>query len=87
MHYIGILCVLVLLAFATGGHSQAFGRAAEAATKGDVAEAIDLFSTALRRTLQDADVAQRRAEAQALAQAQAQAQAEVRYARVQHYTR
>lgn len=83
MHYIAILAVLVLLAFATGGHSNAFGQAAEAATKGDMAEALDLFSTALRRTLQDADVSQRKAEAQAVAQAQP----DPRYARVQHYTR
>ena len=56
MHYIGILVVLLGLTFATGGHSQTFGKAAEAVTRGEVSDAIELLSTAVRRTLQDADV-------------------------------
>ena len=68
MHYIGILVVLLTLTFATGGHSQTFGKAAEAVTKGEVGDAIDLFQTALRQTLKDADVSQKKAEAVAMAQ-------------------
>lgn len=63
MHYFGILAILLTLTFATGGHSQTFSKAAEAVSKGEVSDAIDLFSTALRRTIQDADVAQRKADA------------------------
>lgn len=68
MHYLGILVVLIAVTFATGGHSQTFSKAAEAVTKGDVVEAVDLFSTALRRTIQDADVARKNDAAVAVAQ-------------------
>ena len=65
MHYIGILVVLLGLTFATGGHSQTFGKAAEAVTRGEVSEAVDLLSTAVRRTLQDADLSQKKADSAA----------------------
>ena len=55
MHYLLILPVIGVLAFATGGHSAAFGKSYEAASRGDVSTAVDLFATAVQRTLSDAD--------------------------------
>lgn len=60
MHYLAILTVILAVTFATGGHSETFGDAYKAATRGDVSEAIDLLSTAVRRTLRDADTPEHR---------------------------
>lgn len=55
MHYIAILTFIAFITLATGGHSAAFGQAYEAVVRGDVEDAVQLFGTALRRTLKDAD--------------------------------
>ncbi len=55
MHYIAILTFIGFITLATGGHSAAFGQAYEAVVRGDVENAVELFGTALRRTLKDAD--------------------------------
>ena len=60
MHYLAILTVLLTVTLATGGHSELFSKAGQAIARGNVSDAVDLFSTALRRTLKDADVAQQR---------------------------
>ena len=66
MHYFGILLVILAVTLATGGHSSTFTAAAQAVSKGNVTEAVGLFSVALRRTLKDADTSQRKAEAEAV---------------------
>ncbi|MFN4090144.1 MAG: hypothetical protein ACK4QW_14040 [Alphaproteobacteria bacterium] len=55
MHYIAILSVLGVVTLATGGHSATFGKAYEAAMRGEVGQGFDLFTRALRSTLKDAD--------------------------------
>ena len=50
---------LVVLTFATGGHSVTFARAYEAAKLGDVSKAADLFSVAVERTFADASPAKK----------------------------
>tara|TARA_R100000365_G_C2672987_1_gene21462 strand:+ start:203 stop:451 length:249 start_codon:yes stop_codon:yes gene_type:complete len=55
MHYIAILTFVGFVTFATGGHSQTFGKAYDAVMRGDVDSAVNLFTKALRSTLQDAD--------------------------------
>ena len=66
MHYLLILPVIGILAFATGGHSSAFGKSYEAAVRGDVSTAADLFATAVQRTLSDADQPRRQKLSQAV---------------------
>ena len=55
MHYIAILTLVGFITFATGGHSQTFGKAYDAVMRGDMDNAVSLFTTALRSTLKDAD--------------------------------
>ena len=55
MHYIAILTFVGFITFATGGHSQTFGKAYEAVMRGDMQSAVSLFTKAIRRTLHDAD--------------------------------
>ena len=67
MHYLMILPVIAVLAFATGGHSAAFAGSYEAAARGDVSTALELFTTAIQRTLSDADEPRRQKLARELA--------------------
>lgn len=59
MHYIFIIATVLLVCLAYGGHSQTFAQAFKAATEGEAAEALDLFSTAMKNTLRDADTSPR----------------------------
>ena len=55
MHYLVIVTGVLLVCLTYGGHSQTFAQAFKAASVGEATQAIDLFATAMKNTLRDAD--------------------------------
>ena len=55
MHQLIMLAVVAGITLGTSGHSKTFGASYQAAVRGDVTTAVDLFTAAVRNSLSDAD--------------------------------
>ena len=59
MHHLIMLAVIAGITLGTSGHSQTFAASYEAVSRGEVSKAVDLFATAVRSSLSDADQQER----------------------------
>ena len=55
MHQMIMLAIVAAITFGTSGYSQTFAASYRAVSRGDVSQAVDLFTTAIRNSLADAD--------------------------------